>query len=323
MLTVYELENGRLVSYEGIERLSTKSVWIDMLHPTPEEDAAVERLVGISIPTRAEMREIEASNRLYVDHGSYVMTAVLLHASDSGTPQFSAVTFILTGKALVTVRYVDLKALPYYLQQVANGDAECDTSVRILIGLVEGLIHRMADLIERIQDEVNRIGSGAFEIKGGQQTRTRRLDVMLKSIGRMGETASRTEETVTSLDRLLLFLTQAMKHRKDEARDIQQIKSVHRDIRSLTEQLRFLSSRLNFLLDAVLGMIANEQNQIIKLFSVMAVMLMPPTLVASIYGMNFKHMPELDWFLGYPIALLLMVAAALIPYFYFRRKNWL
>ena len=313
MLTVYQNENGKLAQYEGIEHLSNNSIWIDMLHPTPEEDVAVERLLGISIPTRAEMREIEASNRLYVERGAHVMTAVLIHSSESGTPQFSAVTFILSGNTLVTVRYVDLKALSLYLQQVSNGDAECNTNVSILIGLMEGLIHRMADLIERIQDEVNRIGGGAFDIKGGDQTRTRRLDVTLKSIGRLGETTSRAEESVTSL----------MKHRNDDHRDVQRIKTVHRDIRSLTEQLHFVSDRLNFLLDAVLGMIANEQNQIIKLFSVMAVMLMPPTLVASIYGMNFKHMPELDWAMGYPLALLLMVVAALVPYFYFRRKGWL
>lgn len=323
MLTVYEIENGSLVHHEGIEHLGANNVWIDMLHPTPEEDAAVEQLLGLSIPTRAEMREIEASNRLYVERGAHVMTAILTHSSESGTPQFSAVTFILAGNVLVTLRYVELKALPIYLQQVSKGDAECATSVQILIGLMEGLIHRMADLIERLQDEVNRIGGAAFEIKGGQQTRTRRLDVMLKSIGRLGETASRAEESVTSLERLLLFLTQAMKQRKDQSRDVQRVKSVHRDIRSLTEQLHFLSDRLTFLLDAVLGMIANEQNQIIKLFSVMAVMLMPPTLVASIYGMNFKHMPELDWFLGYPFALVLMVVAALIPFIYFRRKGWL
>jgi len=153
--------------------------------------------------------------------------------------------------------------------------------------------------------------------------RARRLDVALKSIGRLGETASRAEESVASLERLLLFLTQGMKQRKDVQRDVARVKSVHRDIRSLTEHLRFLTDRLTFLLDAVLGMIANEQNQIIKLFSVMAVMLMPPTLVASIYGMNFKHMPELEWPLGYPLALILMLVAALIPYIYFRRKGWL
>ena len=149
------------------------------------------------------------------------------------------------------------------------------------------------------------------------------MDLALQSIGKLGDTTSRAEESISSLDRLLLFFIHAMGERKEGKRNVQRVKTVHRDIRSLSEHLHFLSDRITFLLDAVLGMIANEQNQIIKLFSVMAVMLMPPTLVASIYGMNFKIMPELDWPLGYPMALILMLVAALIPYLYFRRKGWL
>ncbi|HRY06530.1 MAG TPA: magnesium transporter CorA family protein [Hyphomicrobiaceae bacterium] len=323
MLTAYEIKNGEICRRESVEGATGINVWIDMIHPTPEEDAAVERLLGLSIPTRAEMREIEASNRLYVEQGAFFMTAILAHSIDGGTPQFAAVTFILSGNALVTVRYLESKAFPLFLARVEKRDAVCDTSISILTGLLESLIQRMADLIEHIQDEVNRIAGSAFDIKGGQQTRTRRLDVMLKTIGRLGEMASRAEESVTSLERLLLFLNQAMKLRNDDARDVRRIKSVHRDVRSLSEQLHFLSDRLTFLLDAVLGMIANEQNQIIKLFSVMSVMLMPPTLVASIYGMNFKYMPELEWLLGYPFAIALMVVAAMIPFYYFRRKGWL
>lgn len=323
MLTVYEIESGRLTPRDDITAVAGKHGWIDMFEPTPEEDLAVEKMLGISIPTRDEMREIEASNRLYFEQGAHFMTGVIAHSIDGGSPQFSAVTFILSGPTLVTLRYVEPKAFPLFLQRVTKGDAECDTSVSALVGLLESLVQRTADLIEHIQDEVNRIGSAAFGIKGGQQTRTKRLDVALKSIGRLGGTTSLAEESVTSLDRLLLFLSQAMKHRNDEVRDVQRVKIVHRDIRSLIEQLHFLTDRITFLLDAVLGMIANEQNQIIKLFSVMAVMLMPPTLVASIYGMNFKHMPELEWEFGYPFAILLMLAAALIPFIYFRRKGWL
>lgn len=323
MLKAYEIEHGRIVHREGLGEIIGRHAWIDLLNPTPEEDRAAEELLGISIPTRAEMREIEASNRLYVEQGSFIMTGIVAHSIDGGAPQFSAVTFILAGKTVLTLRYIEPKAFPLFMQRVEKGDAAVDTAISVLVGLLESLVQRMADLIEHIQDEVNRIGSAAFEIKGGQQTRTRRLDVALKSIGRLGETTSRAEESVTSLDRLLLFLAQAMKDRKEEQRDVARVKTVHRDIRSLTEHLRFLTDRITFLLDAVLGMIANEQNQIIKLFSVMAVMLMPPTLVASIYGMNFKHMPELDWVLGYPMALLLMLVAALVPYIYFRRKGWL
>jgi magnesium transporter len=192
-----------------------------------------------------------------------------------------------------------------------------------MIGLLEALVHRKADLIERIQDEVDKLAQSVFDLRGGQQTRNRRLDVLLKGTGKAGDITARAEESATSLNRLLHFLVQAMHDRGDDPRVRQRIKAVHRDINSLLDHTRFLSGRISFLLDATLGMISTEQNQIIKLFSVMAVVLLPPTLIASIYGMNFKHMPELAWTFGYPWALGLMVIAALIPIIYFRRKGWL
>ena len=146
---------------------------------------------------------------------------------------------------------------------------------------------------------------------------------MLRSVGKQGDITSRAQESATSLHRTLLYFADAARDRGEDAKLSARIDSADRDILSLAEQLRFVTGRTNFLLEATLGMISTEQNQIIKLFSVMAVMLMPPTLVASVYGMNFKHMPELDWPYGYPIALSLMFVSALIPYIYFRRKGWL
>ncbi|MGD9785221.1 MAG: magnesium transporter CorA family protein [Hyphomicrobiaceae bacterium] len=323
MLTIYRIADGRLEPAPGPLTAGNGPRWIDLLHPSAEEDLAVETALSIPVPTRAEMREIEASNRLYMEGGAYVMTAMVAHNIEGSAPQFSAVTFILHGNNLVTVRYAEPKAFPLFLQRVDKGDAPAKYGAEVMIGLLESLIQRTADLIERVQDEVNRLATQVFEIKGGQQTRQRRLDVSLRTIGRLGETTSRAEESTNSLERLLIFLIEAMKTRGDPARDLQRVKSVQRDIRSLNEHLKFLNARINFLLDAVLGIISIEQNQIIKLFSVMAVMLMPPTLVASIYGMNFRHMPELEWLLGYPWALLLMLVAALVPYLYFRRKGWL
>jgi magnesium transporter len=209
------------------------------------------------------------------------------------------------------------------MQRVEKGDVPCQTGAVVMMGLIEAVIHRMADLIERIQDEVDKLAQSVFDLRGGQQTRNRRLDVMLKGTGKAGDITARAEESATSLNRLLHFWVQATHERGDDPRIRQRIKGAHRDINSLMDHTRFLSGRITFILDATLGMISTEQNQVIKLFSVMAVILLPPTLIASIYGMNFKHMPELDWFLGYPWALGLMVVAALIPLIYFRRKGWL
>ncbi|MBL8565860.1 MAG: magnesium transporter CorA family protein [Hyphomicrobiaceae bacterium] len=323
MLTAYENSTGALIARKSLDELTSKPVWIDLLFPTAEEDAAVEKLVGISIPTRAEMREIESSNRLYQEQGAVFMTALVGHSLESGTPQFSSVTYILAGDQLVTVRYSEPRAFPLYLARVEKGEATFHSSAAVLSGLLEMLVQRKADLIEHIQDEVNRIGAIIFDTKGGQQTRAKRLDVALRSIGKLGISSSRAEESAATLDRLLIFLEQALRTRNDAAEEMRRVKIVHRDIRSLIEQLDHLTERLTFLLQAVLGMISIEQNQIIKLFSVMAVMLMPPTLVASIYGMNFRHMPELEWMLGYPYALVTMALAAVIPYVYFRRRGWL
>ena len=323
MLTIYESDGKCLKLHDAAQPLTGNCVWIDLLQPTEAEDRFVEEVLMVDIPTRAEMREIEPSNRFYQEKGAYFMTASIVYNVEAPDPLTTPVTFILAGDRLVTVRYGEPKAFPLYLQRVDKGDAPCATGASIMIGLLEALIHRKADLIERIQDEVDKLAQSVFDLRGGQQTRNRRLDVLLKGTGKAGDITARAEESATSLNRLLHFFVQATHERGDDPRVRQRIKAVHRDINSLMDHTRFLSGRIAFLLDATLGTISNEQNQIIKLFSVMAVVLLPPTLIASIYGMNFKHMPELDWALGYPWALGLMVIAALIPVIYFRRKGWL
>jgi magnesium transporter len=323
MLTIYEANGKGLKVHDPSAPITGNCVWIDLLQPTAEEDRFVEDVLGVDIPTRAEMREIEPSNRFYQEKGAYFMTASIVYNIEAPVPLTTPVTFILAGDRLVTVRYAEPKAFPLYMQRVDKGDAPCATGAAIMMGLIEALIHRKADLIERIQDEVDRLAQQIFDLKGGQQTRNRRYDVLLKGTGKAGHITARAEESATSLNRLLHFFVQATREREDDPRIRQRIKAAHRDINSLMDHTRFLSSRIMFLLDATLGMISTEQNQIIKLFSVMAVVLLPPTLIASIYGMNFHHMPELGWTYGYPWALALMVIVAIVPVIYFRRKGWL
>lgn len=323
MLTVYDHASGKLVPREGRRPFGPETVWIDMLDPTPEEDAFVEQQLGLEIPTRAEMREIEASSRLYQENGAHYLTAFVLHNIDKPRPDSNAFTFVLAGRRLVTVRYAQTKAFPLLLAKIDKGDIAADSGVLIFTGLIEVVIDRIADLIERLQDDVDKLAAGIFEIKGGEGTRSRRYDVTLKGIGRAGDVVSRAQESARSLQRVLNYYKAVSKDLGCDAKLRERITTASRDLQSLTEHMTFLSDRSIFLLDATLGMISTEQNQIIKLFSVMAVALMPPTLIASIYGMNFKHMPELDWTFGYPMALGLMVLAAVVPFVYFRRKGWL
>ncbi len=323
MLTIYDHQGTGLAKREGMLPITDATVWIDLLNPTAEEDAFVEHALAISVPTRAEMREIEASNRLYQENGAHFLTAFIVYNVEAPVPLTTALTFILAGSRLVTVRYAEPKAFPLFLQRVEKGDLACDSAPGIMIGLIEAIIHREADLIEKIQDDVDRTAPIIFEIKGGQQTRTRRLDAILKAVGKQGDTNARAQESALSLDRLLTYFLNAVREREDNIRIHSRIEIAHRDVNSLMEHMRFLSQRIAFLLDATLGMISTEQNQIIKLFTVASVMLMPPTLIASIYGMNFKHIPELEFLWGYPMALAAMVLSALVPFAYFRRKGWL
>ncbi|MCP4780478.1 MAG: magnesium transporter CorA family protein [Hyphomicrobium sp.] len=323
MLTIYKSDGANLTPRPESSPLTDECIWIDLLQPTQEEIAFVEHEFGIEIPTRAEMREIEPSNRYFLENGAYFMTASIVYNIEEPVPLTSAVTFILAGNRLVTVRHADPRAVPLFLQRVEKGDAPCAEGSAIMIGLLEALIHRMADLIERIQDEVDRLAQGIFGVKGGQQTRSRRYDVLLRGIGKAGDITARAEDSATSLSRMFHYYLQVVRERGDDSRTRQRIKAAQRDISSLMDHTRFLSTRIAFLLEATLGMISIEQSQIIKLFSVMAVVLLPPTLVASIYGMNFKYMPEIDWLFGYPFALGLMFVAALVPFLYFRRKGWL
>ena len=322
MITSYSIQGGTLVRGEGAQALSASVVWIDLLNPIQEEDNVVERFIGAQIPTRAETREIEASNRLYQENGTAYMTAFILYNAEALMPSTSTLTFILAGQRLVTVRYSEPKAIPLFLARVEKGDLPCNSAAAVLIGLVESLIHRQADLIERIQDEVEKSAHAIFEIKGGLQTRGRRLDILLKAAGKEGDITSRAQESAFSIDRLLTFLTSVLTERGEDQRLIERAARAQRDVHSLMEHMRFLMGRIAFLLDATLGMISIEQNGIIKIFSVASVALMPPTLIASIYGMNFKRMPELDWWFGYPMAIGLMVISAIVPFLYFRRKGW-
>ena len=323
MLTVYEAAEGVLIKREG--SISPAAVWIDLLNPTKDEDLLVEQALSISVPTREEMSEIEASSRLYHEGGGHYMTAVVLHQPDPpfeppvGTP----ITFILAGSHLVTVRYAEPRAFPIFIARAQKKDAACMAGVAVLVGLLEAIIDREADRVERIQGEVDKLSQSIFTSKGGERSRTRRFDVTIRMIGREGELTSRSRECMLTLDRLLTYLAHVMGERGDEKLLRGRVKTAGRDVQSLADHVGYLSTKITFLLDATLGMINNEQNTIIKIFSVLAVALMPPTLVGTVYGMNFKHIPELEWAWGYPFALGIMVVSAVLPWIYFKRKGWL
>jgi magnesium transporter len=323
MINMYDCRNGVLVRKAEATVPGPETVWIDLVNPTAGDEALIERALGLDVPTRDEVREIEASSRFYEEDGGTFMTTTIIHFPDNTTPAASSVTFILKENRLVTVRYVEPNAFPLFIARGEKGAVASTSGAAVMIGLLETIVMRLADVIERIQDDVDKLTQNVFNLKTARRDSSRRLDVLLKQTGKEGDLVSRVLESSSSLDRTLHYFREAARERGIDPRVVQRIDVAQRDILSLMEHTRFLTNRIGFLLEATLGMISTEQNQIIKLFSVMAVMLMPPTLVASIYGMNFEVMPELKWEYGYPLALLAMVLAAVIPYIYFRRKGWL
>src|SRR6476659_7424869 len=280
------------------------AVWFDLVNPSPTEDKIVERKVGIAVPTREEMQEIEITSRLYVENGARYMTATLMCQSDTDTPKTTPVTFILSGHRLITVRYDDPRPFMIVGNKLARTCSPAITGESVLMDLLDAVIDRAADILERIGAEVDQVSHDIFE---PEDDRTRSYNQILKTIGRKGDLASKVRESLVSIGRLLLYLANEADSMRWAKEPRSQLRGMQRDVQSLSDHATYLSSKITFVLDALLGVVSIEQNNIIKIFSIAAVVLMPPTLVASIYGMNFKHMPELDWQLGYPLAIVLML----------------
>jgi magnesium transporter len=301
----------------------TEAIWIDLVTPTPEEDKVVERILGVAVPTREEMAEIEVSSRLYIENGARYMTATLMCRSDSDLPKTTPVTFILSNGRLVTVRYDEPKPFAIISLKLVRACGPSPTGESVLMELLDAIIDRTADILERNAAEVDTVSHQVFEPTQKRANRTLAYNHIMRSIGRKADLNSKVRESLVSVGRLVLFLANeadGMKWPKDMRASL---KTMQRDVQSLLDHASYQSNKITFLLDAMLGIVSIEQNNIIKIFSVAAVGLMPPTLIASIYGMNFKHMPELDWAWGYPLAIVLMISAAALPYFFFKWKRWL
>jgi magnesium transporter len=269
------------------------------------------------------MQEIEISSRLYVENGARYMTATLMCQSETATPKTTAVTFILAGHRLLTVRYDEPRPFTLIGAKLARQCTPTVSGESIMMELLDAVIDRAADILERAGADIDKISHDIFEPEGRRANRSMTYQYIFRRIGRKGDLTSKVRESLVSIGRLVLFLANEADGLKWPKEMRQQLKSMQRDVQSLSDHVSYLGNKVTFLLDAMVGVISVEQNNIIKLFSVAAVVLMPPTLIASIYGMNFKNMPELGWEFGYPMAIILMVIAAILPYWFFKWKHWL
>ena len=325
MLTAYIPEGGRIVgaSVADGQAIPENAPWIDLKDHSAAEFEAVERRIGAALPSPEEIASIEVSSRLQHRDGALFMTALLLSEQDSPRPISREVTFVLTPATLVTLRRSDPKAFAAFTGRIVQAAGRSERPEMLLCGLWQAIIARSADVLERLSLEIERAGDLIFRQCGaGGPVRTQTFRDILSQLGAANDLTTRIRESMFSLSRVLGYPEQAAPEMLCE--EFPPIAHrLRRDVAHLSEHTEFLSSKIAFLLDATLGMINVEQNAIIRILSIVATMFLPPTLIASLYGMNFAHMPELSFDYGYPMALGAILLSALIPALVFKLRGWL
>lgn len=323
MIFGYTVDNGRLRASEAPELHLADLVWIDLDNPTRDEEKAIEAALGFEVPTPAEMHEIEVSSRIYIEDGAVFLTANLPVHFETDAPELAPVTFVLKSGRLLTLRYHEPRTFRTFVTRAERVDVGCSNGLTVLLGLLEVVIDRVADIIESIAREIEALSRTVFRSQPSRPGKgAPDYTGILRGLGRLGDLLAGALDSLVTLERIIAFLSVGGVVNADKDGRAR-LKSAARDARFLAEHSNALLQKLNFLLDATLGMISIEQNNIIKIFSVAAVVFLPPTLIASIYGMNFEVMPELHWAVGYPFAIGLMVLSAVVSYGIFKARGWL
>lgn len=296
--------------------LAPDVIWIDLIEPTPEEDRAVERALNLSIPTRQEMSELEASSRVYRENGATYATADVIMRGEEEVPGVEPVTFVLTDGPLVTIRYFDPKPFAMLMDKLDREPGLCASGVDMFLNLMEAVVDRASDILSKTVARTEAIATHVFSGRKGVG-----FEKLITKLGRAQIANARIEQSLAGLSRVFAFVGVDERMTDDEAKA--HLRSLARDADSLIGHNQAIAASINFQLSAALGLINIQQSSIIKIFSVASVALLPPTLIASIYGMNFDHMPELAQPWGYPAALAAMLVSVIVPLAWFKRKGWL
>ena len=319
MLNIFSLTNGRLFQ-EEIDNLDALDgadpVWVDLEAPTAAEKSWITRRFGLSIPADAVDDDLEESARFYEeDNGELHIRSDFL-IDDDRTPRNVRVAFILFRKVLFSVHGEDLPVFRLLRLRARRTPALIEDAKDVLLKLYDADAEYSADALESIYDSLESVSA---QVLKKEMTDSAAAEV-LAAIAREEDLNGRIRRNVMDTRRAVSFM---MRSRLLSAEQFEEARQIMRDIDSLDSHTAFLFDKINFLMDATVGFININQNKIIKLFSVASVALLPPTLIASVYGMNFQAMPELQWRLGYPFAIGLMVISIALPFWYFRRKGWL
>ena len=323
MLNVFTLANGRLAQQE-IESLAdladaltrVKPVWVDLDAPTEEEKSWITQHFGVTIPADAVDDDLEESARFYEeDNGELHIRSDFL-IDDDEAPRNVRVAFILFSNVLFSIHGEELPVFRLLRLRARRIPALIEDAKDVLLKLYDADAEYSADALEGIYDSLEKVSARVLK----QEVNDQAAGEALNAIAREEDLNGRIRRNVMDTRRAVSFM---MRSRMLNAEQFEEARQILRDIDSLDSHSTFLFDKINFLMNATVGFININQNKIIKIFSVASVALLPPTLIASIYGMNFKAMPELDWHLGYPFAIGLMIASVAAPLIYFRRKGWM
>jgi magnesium transporter len=327
MLKLELLDHGGEVPADlNSDRLPPHVGWIDLVNPSTEEVAYIARAAGLNVPGRDKLVEIENSSRLHIEDGAlYLSMPTIFRRGDmlSRTP----LGFLLTPKILVTVRYEELKALADVRERIRKKDSDCIGPVGIFVAILEAIVDRVADVMESVEEKLDRISDTIFRDEAAPDKaqapryETARLKGILRQVGRAGDMISNIRDCLLGMGRIVPYVEN---HGDDwiSSDNKQRLAVVKQDVASLDDYKTHITDKIQFLLDATLGLTNIDQNNIFRVLTVVSIIGIPPVLIAGIYGMNFKNMPELNWEWGYWMALGILILSAVIPAVWFKVKGW-
>jgi magnesium transporter len=331
MLTLYHNRAGHGEQPEDLAgaELPANVAWVDLLNPEPDEIALVTRATGLHVPSIEDLSEIESSSRLRNQNGAIYLSAPVVYRSDADQPLTTPVGFVLTRERLITVRFTELTAFRTFIDRDLAEETDPLTSAAVFAGLMDAIVDRLADILEMIAGELDALSHRLFRNPvtepAAQRPPAREsadLRIILRRVGNTGDLASKIRDSLHGIARIVPYVsTLAADWLPAEVKP--RLDTVRQDVLSLSDYDVHLNNKIQLLLDATLGLINVEQNNIIKVLTIVSVVGIPPTLIASMYGMNFKIMPELNWSWGYPYALGLIAVSAVAPLIWFKWRGWI
>ncbi len=331
MLALYDCAAGRQPPAADLSRASLPPdiLWIDILNGSEAEIAFVEKMTGLRLPTLQDLSAIESSSRLHSENGALYLSAPLIYRADADLALVTPVGFILTRERLITLRFEPLTSFATFIERTGKPDAVQRSSAGVFAGLIDAVTDRLADLLESVEAELDAVSRRIFGAETVETAKARRparqdadLRKILRRVGRSGDLASKIRDSLLGIGRIIPYVT-SLGAEWLPAEVKPRLESLRLDLLSLNDYDAHLMNKVQLLLDATLGLINIEQNNIIKVLTIVSVVGVPPTLIASMYGMNFKNMPELDWSWGYPYGLALIFLSAVLPLLWFKLRGWL